>query len=67
VNVPSKEELMHLRIQSAMRDHFFGEDQVKYLGERVGHHWYLIGGEHEVSADQFIDFDLVEDEDYEKP
>jgi hypothetical protein len=33
---------------------------MKYLGERAGHHWYLIDGQHEVSSDQFEDFEVVE-------
>jgi hypothetical protein len=43
-----------------MRENVFAEDQMKYLGERAGHHWYLIDGQHEVSADQFEDFEVVE-------
>ena len=65
MKVPSKSELMHLKIQAAMRENAFADTDVKYLGERQGHHWYLIAGEHEVRDDQFIDFDIVEDY-YEK-
>jgi hypothetical protein len=57
---PSKAELLHYKIQAAMRENYFGEDQMKYLGERDGNHWYLIDGKHEVSADQFEDFEVVE-------
>ena len=32
--VPSKEELIHLKIQAAMRENFFETDQLEYLGER---------------------------------
>jgi len=60
MNVPTKEELIHLKIQAAMRENIFAEDQMKYLGERAGHHWYLIAGEHEVSADQIEDFEMDE-------
>lgn len=60
MNVPTKEELIHLKIQAAMRENIFEEDQMKYLGERAGHHWYLIAGEHEVSADQIEDFEMDE-------
>lgn len=62
MNVPSKEELIHLKIQAAMRENVFAEDQMKYLGERAGHHWYLVAGEHEVSAEQFEEFELQENE-----
>ena len=34
---------------------------MKYLGERAGHHWYLIAGEHEVSADQLEEFEMIDD------
>jgi len=57
---PTKAELLHLKIQAAMREHYFEEDQMKYLGEKAGHRWYLIDGKHEVSADQFEDFEVVE-------
>lgn len=59
MKVPTKEELIHLKIQAAMRENIFEEDQMKYLGERAGHHWYLVAGEHEVSADQIEDFECV--------
>jgi len=49
-----------LKIQAAMRENHFQEDQMKYLGERAGHHWYLVAGEHEVSADQIEEFDRAE-------
>ena len=39
MNVPTKEELIHLKIQAALRENYFEEDQMKYLGERAGHHW----------------------------
>ena len=58
MKVPSKAELIHLKIQAAMRENIFGENQMKYLGERAGHHWYLIDGQHEVSADQFEEFEI---------
>jgi hypothetical protein len=51
---------MHLKIQAAMRENHFQEDQMKYLGERAGHHWYLVAGEYEVSADQIEGFDKDE-------
>jgi|TARA_A200000159_G_scaffold134490_1_gene133105 hypothetical protein len=63
MQVPSKEELTHFKIQAAMRENLFPEDQIKYLGERAGHHWYLIAGEHEVSANQIEDFENVHEED----
>jgi hypothetical protein len=57
----SKTELIHLKIQAAMRENVFDETQMKYLGLKDGKHLYLIDGEHEVFADQFEDFEVVED------
>ena len=61
MKVPSKSELIHYKIQAAMRENMFAEDQMKALGERAGHHWYLIDGQLEVSAEQFEEFELTED------
>jgi hypothetical protein len=60
MKLPSKSELIHYKIQAAMRENVFAEDQIKYLGERDETYWYLIDGQHEVSADQFEDFEVVE-------
>jgi hypothetical protein len=60
MKVPAKAELIHLKIQAAMRENVFAEDQMKYLGERDGTHWYLIDNQHEVSAEQFEDFEVTE-------
>jgi hypothetical protein len=62
MKVPSKSELIHHKIQAAMRENIFQEDQIKYLGLRDEKHLYLIDGEHEVFADQFEDFEVTEDE-----
>ena len=61
MKVPSKSELIHYKIQAAMRENIFDENQMKYLGERAGHHWYLVDGQQEVSAEQFEEFELTED------
>jgi|TARA_B100000902_G_scaffold400019_1_gene474617 hypothetical protein len=63
MKVPTQEELIHLKIQAAMREHAWIDEELKYLGERAGHHWYLIAGEHEVSANQIEDFENVNEED----
>jgi hypothetical protein len=62
MKVPTQEELVHLKIQAALREHVFDETEMKYLGERAGHHWYLVAGEHEVSADCIEEFERVDDE-----
>ena len=41
-----------------MRENIFDENQMKYLGIRDDKHWYLVAGEHEVSADQFEEFEM---------
>ena len=61
MKVPSKSELIHYKIQAAMRENIFAEDQMKYLGERAGQHWYLIDGQHKVSSEQFEEFEMTED------
>jgi hypothetical protein len=60
MKVPSKSELFHLKIQAAMRENAFSEEQMKYLGIKDEKHWYLIDGKHKVSADQFEEFEVVE-------
>ncbi len=61
MRVPTKEELIHHKIQAAMRENVFADDQMKYLGIREdGKHWYLIAGEYEVPADQLEEFEIEE-------
>ena len=49
----SRGELVHHQIQAIMRETHFDDDVLMYLGTREdGEHWYLIAGEHEVSAEQ---------------
>ena len=60
----TKSDLIHYKIQAAMREHVFDENQMKYLGVREdGKHWYLVAGEHEVSVDQFEEFEMIPDEE----
>ena len=62
MNVPTQEELIHLKIQAALRETVFDDTEMKYLGERAGHHWYLVAGEHEVPACDIEEFERVDDE-----
>ena len=55
----SRDELLHLKIQAAMREKHFDEDQMKYLGVREGEHWYLIANEHEVPVKYIGNFEKV--------
>jgi len=59
MKVPTRSELIHLKIQAAMREHVFDEDQMKYLGERDGEHWYLVANEHEVPVSDIEDFEFA--------
>jgi hypothetical protein len=59
MKVPTKSQLIHLKIQAAMREHYFEEDQMKYLGERDGEHWYLVANEHEVPVSSIVDFEYT--------
>jgi len=59
MNIPSKTELIHLKIQAAMREKYFEEDQMKYLGIREGEHWYLVANEHEVPVSDIEEFEYV--------
>ena len=65
MKVPTQEELIHLKIQAAMRENAFPEDQMKYLGEKAGHHWYLVAGEHEVPASSIEEFEFAGEVDEE--
>jgi|TARA_B100002019_G_scaffold196665_1_gene170301 hypothetical protein len=62
--VPHKSELLHLKLQAAMREHQFDETELKYLGVReieegAGNHYYLIANQYEVCVDQIEDFERV--------
>jgi hypothetical protein len=59
MKVPSKSELIHYKIQAALRENTFEDDQLRYLGVLDDKkHWYLIGGEHKVSVDQLTEFEI---------
>ena len=57
----SHDTLIHLKIQAAMRENHFDEDQMKYLGVRKGEHWYLVANEHEVPVKYIDNFEQVND------
>ena len=59
----SPSELMHLKIQAAMRENDFPEDQIQYLGQRDDDHWYLIAGKYEVPAQDIEGFDRRDEEE----
>jgi len=58
----SRSELLHYKIQAASRENSWIDDELKYLGEEEGHHWYLIKGEHKVKAEQIEGFDRIDDD-----
>ena len=63
MKVPTKSELIHHKIQAAMRENVFEEDKMKYLGIRDGEHWYLIASEHEVAVSQLEELELIDNEE----
>lgn len=62
MKVPNQSELIHLKIQAAMRENDFPADQMMYLGIREGEHWYLVAGEHEVPVTAIEMFEQEDDE-----
>ena len=62
MNVPSHGELIHLKIQAAMREWDFPANQLEYIGLRDEEHWYRIAGKHEVPVSALEDFERYEDE-----
>jgi hypothetical protein len=62
MKVPTKSELIHHKIQAAMRENHFDENQMKYLGIRDGEHWYLVANEHEVPVSNIEEFELADEE-----
>jgi len=61
----SKTDLIHHKIQAALRENLFMDDDLKYLGfnEEKGEHEYQINGQHIVVTSQIEDFDQVEEDD----
>ncbi len=62
MKVPTQAELTHLQLQAMLRENSFPEDELKYLGERDGEHYYLIAGEHEVPVSAIEELDQVDTE-----
>ena len=60
----SKGMLTHYKIQAAMRSQNFPKDELEYLGERDGEHWYKIAGEHEVPASEIQGFYSEDEEEF---
>jgi hypothetical protein len=40
-----------------MREKNFPDDEIKYLGEREGTHWYLVAGKYEVPVEDIVEFE----------
>jgi len=61
----SKTDLIHHKIQAALRENLFMDDDLKYLGfnEEKGEHEYKINGQHIVVTSQIEEFDQVEEDD----
>jgi hypothetical protein len=56
MKVPSKSELMHLRLQAFMRE--FSCSDIEYIGEKNGEHYYRIA-DHEVPVSSIEDLEEV--------
>lgn len=56
MQVPTKSDLMHLRLQAWMRE--YKCDDIEYLGIREGEHFYRIA-EHEVPVSSIEDLEEV--------
>ena len=57
----SRDDLIHLKIQAAMREHNIPESDLKYIGEGEGTHWYLIANKHSVPVNMIEEFERVDD------
>ena len=59
----SNSELIHHKIQAAMREHNFMDDDLMYLGfnETKGEHEYKINGQYIVVASQLEGFDRIDE------
>ena len=62
MKVPNKSELIHMRIQAAMRENQFPHNELMYLGIRDDEHYYLIAGKHEVPVSALESFEREDDE-----
>ena len=54
-------ELRHLQLQAAIRDHNIPKSELKYIGKIVNEHMYLIDGQHIVGVSQITEFEEVTD------
>ena len=64
MKVPNKSDLIHFKIQAALREHNVPKEEIEYMGQvsETGQHMYMIAGEHLVSADQIEEFERVDEE-----
>tara|TARA_B100002019_G_C20866173_1_gene401762 strand:- start:154 stop:393 length:240 start_codon:yes stop_codon:yes gene_type:complete len=60
LNMPTQAELQHLQLQAMLRENSFPTNELMYLGERDGEHWYLVGGEHEVPVSSIVEVNPVD-------
>jgi len=57
----SKSELIHHKIQAAIRENNIPESQIMYIGYGEGTHWYRIANRHSVPVNMIEDFEQVND------
>jgi len=57
-----KEDLMHLKILAAIKEHNIPETEIKYIGPGEGTHWYRIANKHSVPVNMIEEFERVDEE-----
>jgi hypothetical protein len=58
-----REDLMHLKLQAAIREHNIPESDIKYIGEGEGTYWYRIDGKYSVPVHMIDEFERVDEEE----
>ena len=63
----SQQELLHHKMMAIMRENQFGDDALKYMGQKEDvlgemQHWYLINNEHLVPLSSIVDMEEVDED-----
>lgn len=53
-------ELIHHKMQAALRENNFDKRELMYLGIKDGAYMYLVGGVHEVASYEIANFEKTE-------
>ena len=57
----SRDELLHLKMQAAIREHNIPETEIKYIGPGEGTHWYRISDTHSVPVNMIEEFERIDE------